>query len=154
VVAEVRRFRERHGFLRGITAAVGFPTAVVQFDRDARHAGKTQISWVGAINIALDGIIPFSRVPLRLILVAGIALTVLGLAAFLFWLVGSLVLGFSQHWPIWFLTVLLVMISGTILSAVGILGEYVVRIYEETRDRPLYIVDQVKEARSMPRKVP
>jgi glycosyltransferase involved in cell wall biosynthesis len=72
VVREICRFRERHGFLRGITAAAGFSTTVVTFDREARFAGRTQIPLRGAINIALDGIVPFSRAPVRLIFLFGL----------------------------------------------------------------------------------
>jgi dolichol-phosphate mannosyltransferase len=149
VVTEVRRFKERHGFFRGITAAVGFPTAVVPFDREARYSGKTQISWLGAVNIALDGIIPFSRAPVRLVLVSGVALLLLGLASGLIWLFAGLAKGFSAHWPIAGLAVLLVGLSGIIVTSLGILGEYLVRVYEEARERPLYIVQELKEARSL-----
>jgi len=151
VVAEACRFRERHGFLRGITAAVGFPTVTIPFDRDARLSGKTQISIAGAMNIALDGIIPFSRVPMRLILGFGVALSLVGMASALVWLVASVVQGFSGHWPISLLTILLVMLSGFSIAALGVVGEYVVRSYEETRERPLYIVEQVREAASLAR---
>lgn len=153
VVAEVCRFRERHAFLRGITAAVGFPTTVVPFDRDARRSGKTQISMLGAMNIALDGIIPFSRAPVRLVLALGVGLSFVGLASALIWVLAGLIQGFSGHWPISLLIVLLLMLSGITLTALGILGEYLVRVYEETRERPLYIVNQVKEAASMNRKL-
>lgn len=149
VVAEACRFREHHGFLRGIVAAVGFPTTTIPFDRDARHAGKTQISLLGATNIALDGIIPFSRVPMRLILGTGIALSGLGIASGLIWLIASIVLGFSGHWPIVLLAILLALFSGLVLAGLGIVGEYVVRSYEETRERPLYIVELLREAASL-----
>ena len=151
VVAEACRFRERHGFLRGITAAVGFPTVTIPFDRDARHSGKTQISIAGAMNIALDGIIPFSRVPMRLILGFGAALSLVGTVSALVWLVASIIQGFSGHWPISLLTILLVMLSGFGIAAIGVVGEYVVRSYEEIRERPLYIVEQVREAASLAR---
>jgi dolichol-phosphate mannosyltransferase len=98
------------------------------------------------MNIALDGIIPFSRVPVRLILAAGIGLSLVGLVSALLWVLASVVQGLSAHWAISLLTVLLVTLSGFILASLGIVGEYVVRSYEETRERPLYIVEQVLEA--------
>jgi len=148
VVAEVRRFRERHGFLRGITAAAGFPTAVVPFDRDRRHAGKTQISFLGAFNIALDGIVPFSRAPMRLMLFSGLIWTVATALVGIIWLGYGAVAGFGTNW---FLEILVIFLAGGIgltVTSMGVLGEYLVRTYEEARDRPLYIVDDVLEARS------
>ena len=65
VVREICQFRERHGFSRGLTSAAGFRTTVITYDRDPRFSGRTQISFMGALNIALDGIVPFSRVPVR-----------------------------------------------------------------------------------------
>ena len=132
-VREICRFRERHGFLRGITAAVGFPTTVVTFDRDPRFAGKTQISFLGAANIALDGIVPFSRIPVRC--AAGV------------------LRGFSDQWPVLFLSFLSLVLSGITLAGLGVIGEYVHRTYEEARERPLYIIDEIQEAETVPRKL-
>ena len=154
VVKEICRFRERHGFLRGITAAVGFPVAVVPFDRDPRLSGKAQISFRGAVNIALDGIIPFSRAPLRLILVLGLALLLAGIGIGLLWFLYSLVRGFSDHWPTVLLCILMLASAGLITASIGTLGEYVVRTYEETRERPLYVVDTMEESSSLARKFP
>jgi polyisoprenyl-phosphate glycosyltransferase len=150
VVREVCRFRERHGFLRGITAAVGFPTALIPFDRDARFKGKSQISILGAVNIALDGIVPFSRTPLRLIFLAGFLVLGLGILGALVGVVHGTLYGLSPLWPLMLLGVLMTVLSGVILVSMGILGEYLVRTYEETRDRPLYIVDEITEAETLP----
>lgn len=153
VVGEICRFRERHGFLRGLTAAAGFRTTVIPYERDPRHSGRTQIPLLGAVNIALDGIVPFSRVPVRLLFVTGLALllatTVVGAA----WLLSGLFRGFSDTWPIILLCVLMTGLSGIMLSGMGILGEYLVRTYEETRDRPLYIVDTMEEAETLPKRL-
>ena len=143
VVKEICRFRERHGFLRGITATVGFSTAIVPFDREPRHAGKAHISLLGAINIALDGIVPFSRAPLRLMLVAGVGLMIPAFGAWLIWLLMGLFTGFGSNWPLVLLCMLVVEIGGLIVACLGILGEYLVRTYEESRERPLYIVDEL-----------
>jgi len=153
VVREVCRFRERHGFLRGITAAAGFPTTIVPFDRDPRLEGRTQIPLLGAVNIALDGIVPFSRTPVRMIFLAGIALFSAGALGGLVWLVTSVLSGFSPQWPIVLLTVLVTVLSGVTLTALGTIGEYLVRTYEEARDRPLYIVDEITESETLSRKI-
>lgn len=153
VVRGICRFRERHGFLRGITASVGFPTAVVTFDRDPRFKGRTQIPVSGAINIALDGIVPFSRVPVRMIFICGaivLALTGAGSAGWFLWGLAS---GFSGLWPVIVLCSLTLAVSGITLASIGVLGEYLVRTYEEARERPLYIVDRIKEAQTLPKKL-
>jgi len=153
VVREVCRFRERHGFLRGITAAAGFSTTVITFDRDPRFAGKTQISFSGAVNIALDGIIPFSRVPVRLVFLFGLALSALALGGTSVWIVSGLVTGFSSNWPILLLGFLSLCLSAVTLTGLGVIGEYVLRTYEEARDRPRYIVEEVVEASTIPRRL-
>jgi glycosyltransferase involved in cell wall biosynthesis len=147
VVKEIRSFRERHAFLRGVTAAAGFSTPVIPFDRDPRFAGKTQISFMGAVNIALDGIIPFSRTPLRVMFVLGLFYVLLAKATGIAWLVYSIVAGFSTNWPIIVLCILLVGMTGLIVACLGVLGEYLVRAYEEARNRPLYIVDEIRESK-------
>lgn len=149
VIQEMRRFRERHGFLRGITAAVGFPTALVPFDRDARLTGKTQISLRGAVNIALDGIVPFSRTPVRAIFVLGCVMTLADSAAGLLWIADGMLRGFSDRWPLTGLMLLSIGLTGIMLICLGIVGEYVLRTYEEARNRPLYVVAEVKEAASL-----
>ncbi|MBM3298660.1 MAG: glycosyltransferase family 2 protein [Deltaproteobacteria bacterium] len=153
VVREICRFRERHAFLRGITAAVGFPTIVIPFDRDPRFAGKTRISFFGALNIALDGLVPFSRTPVRLIFLLGIVLLGLASAGAMIWIVASLVLGLSDQWPSILACLVSLILSGLTTTCLGVIGEYVLRIYEETRDRPLYIVDEINESQTVPRKL-
>jgi polyisoprenyl-phosphate glycosyltransferase len=153
VVEQVRRFRERHGFLRGLTAAAGFRTTTITYDRDPRLTGKTQISLRGAVNIALDGIVPFSRVPVRMIFVVGAAVLGVGLIAGCLWLILGVLRGFSDHWPLAFLSILVTLLSGIVVSSLGILGEYLVRTYEETRERPLYIIDRIEESPSLSRKL-
>jgi glycosyltransferase involved in cell wall biosynthesis len=127
VVREVCRFRERHGFLRGISAAAGFRTTVIPYHRDARLSGKTQIPLSSAINIALAG------------------------GASLAWIAAGLITGFSYSWPFMALAILGLLLSGLVLSCMGVLGEYLLRAYEDCRDRPLYIVDTIEEAQTLPR---
>jgi len=153
VVREIRRFRERHGFLRGLTALAGFPTIVAPFDRDPRRSGKTQISLVGAVNIALDGIVPFSRVPLRLMFVLGAFLLFGGILGGAAWFLWGLVAGFSARWPLAILGLLMIGLSGLVIVCMGGLGEFFARTYEEARPRPLYIVDELIEASSLERKI-
>jgi dolichol-phosphate mannosyltransferase len=153
VVREICRFRERHGFLRGLTSAAGFRTTVLTYDRDPRFSGRTQISVMGAFNIALDGIVPFSRVPVRMIFIVGLAACLLGTGGGFFWGILGVLWGFSDKWPIMLLVFFILLMWGITLTAIGILGEYLVRAYEETRNRPLYIVDEIIEAENVPWKL-
>jgi len=146
VVLALRECSERHAFLRGLTAAVGFETAVIPFSRDKRHSGRTNISFWGALDIALDGLIPFSRVPVRIIFLAGVVFLLLGLASVAVWTGSSCLYGMSSHWPLIFLVCLQLIVGGVAIVGLGVLGEYMVRTYEEVRRRPLYVVDSVIES--------
>ena len=153
VVKALRNIRERHGFLRGMTASVGFSTAVVPFDRDPRFKGRTQIPFSGAVNIALDGLVPFSRTPVRMIFVFGAAVSVLTAVGFAIWLLWGCGWGFHEQWPLVLLGFCSLALSGITLTGLGIIGEYLVRAYEEARVRPLYVVDEIAEADSLVRKL-
>ena len=153
VVEEIRRYRERHAFMRGLTAAAGFRTALVPFDRSPRLTGRANISFSGAINIALDGIVPFSRTPLRIMFLLGGLLALIATAIFLAWLVNGLVKGYSNTWLVQLLCILLVGFSGLIVACLGVVGEYVVRAYEEARARPLYAVDEIIEADTLTHRI-
>ncbi len=153
VVREISRFRERHGFLRGLTAAAGFRTTVITYDRDPRLSGRTQISFMGALNIALDGIVPFSRFPVRTLFVLGLAMIVCAGGGTFIWMISGLLRGFSDNWPTALLVLLFLVTWGISLTGMGILGEYLVRAYEEIRSRPIYIVDEIIEAESVPWKL-
>ena len=144
-------FRERHGFLRGIVASAGFRTAIIPYYREPRFAGRTQIPLAGAINIALDGIVPFSRIPVRIILALGLILLLLSGANSTYLApVISIFRGFSQLWPFIILGIFGLLLSGIVVTSMGIIGEYLVRAYEEIRERPLYIVDKIEETDSLP----
>ncbi len=153
VVREICKIRERHGFLRGMGAFAGFSTKLIEFDRDSRLSGKTQISLLGALNIALDGIVPFSRAPVRIIFLIGLALITISSVTTILWTMWSLSSGFSEMWPTVFLALLVVFCSGICVTSMGILGEYLLRTYEETRARPLYIIENIVESQSLVRKL-
>lgn len=146
VVQALRECNERHAFLRGLTAAVGFDAAVIPFCRDKRHSGRTNISVRGALNIALDGLIPFSRAPVRMLFLIGASLCMLGLIGMAAWLGGSYWRGLSGHWPLIVMLFLHLIIGGIAIAGLGVLGEYIVRTYEEVRRRPLYVVDSRVES--------
>jgi dolichol-phosphate mannosyltransferase len=141
VVENVLALRESHGFLRGLVALVGFRSINVLYDRDPRAAGSSKYNrfW-GSLVIGLNGLIGFSRYPLHLISLGGI-----GLSAFAFVL--GLVYGtlqiVGQTFPVGNPTIVIVVcfFSGLQLLSLGVMGEYVGRIYDESRQRPKYIVE-------------
>jgi glycosyltransferase involved in cell wall biosynthesis len=142
VVEELRRLNECHGFLRGLVAYVGFRQASVEYDRDARHAGTGKYNRLtGSLKIGLNGLISFSARPLFVMSLAGVLLA--GLSFLLgAWYVFQKVIGINLT-PGLPTTVLVVsFFAGVQLLGLGLIGEYVGRIYDEVKRRPMYIVDK------------
>jgi polyisoprenyl-phosphate glycosyltransferase len=142
VIEELRRLNESHGFLRGLVAYVGFKQAYVEYDRDERFAGAGNYNpLTGSLKIGLNGLISFSSRPLQLMSIAGFVLA--GLSFLLGgWYVLQRLIGVNLT-PGLSTTVLVVtFFSGVQLLALGLMGEYVGRIYDEVKRRPLYILDK------------
>jgi glycosyltransferase involved in cell wall biosynthesis len=139
VVVALRELREAHRFVRGMVAWVGFKQTDVPYDRPGRFAGETKYPLRKMVRFALDGITSFSVLPLRFSTYLGIAMNIGSMAIILWALLAKYV--FERVVPGWtFIVVLVAVFSGVQLLMVGILGEYVGRIYEEVKRRPLYIV--------------
>jgi len=140
VVEELKKLPETQRFMKGIFAWLGFKTAVVEYKRDERAAGDTSFNGWKLWNFALDGITSFSTAPLRIWLYVGI---VLAFIAFLFgtWIiVKTLLFGADTPGYASMITVIL-FLGGIQLMGIGILGEYIGRIYLESKNRPIYIVE-------------
>lgn len=148
VVEEMRKFRERNRYMRGLTSYVGFKQAAVLFDRDERLAGETNYPLQKMINLALDGITSFSTVPLKIISQIGFLVSVLSFVGVLY------ALGVRIFFPeisvpgFAFTVISLFFLGGVQLVTLGILGTYVGRIYSEVQQRPLYIVSHKLEQSS------
>jgi polyisoprenyl-phosphate glycosyltransferase len=141
VVDNVVALKESHGFLRGLVGLVGFRQTSVPYDRDPRIAGKSKYNkFFGSLLIGLNGVIGFSRYPLQVSSLLGIALS--GFAFLLAIVYLGLKLG-GVDFPIGNPTIVIVVcfFSGLQLLSLGVMGEYVGRIYEEIRERPKYIVE-------------
>jgi len=135
----IRSFREQHRFMRGLVAWLGLKEAILPFERQARAAGSTKYSFFKMMRFAWIAISSFSALPLRLSLPFGAVLTAAGLIYFAYSVYSALVEKTTV--PGWTsLVCLQVVFSGAILMAVGLLGDYVARIYEEAKGRPLYVV--------------
>ena len=144
VVQELVRLKESHGFLRGMVAVVGFRQAIIPFDRPPRFAGETNYNrFLGSLRIGFNGIFCFSTYALTLSTMAGFAIAALSFVIALAYLIMKLA-GFP--FPIGNPTVviLILFMGGIQLISVGILGEYIGRIYEEVRSRPKFIVDRAE----------
>lgn len=141
VVDNVIALGEHHGFLRGLVSLVGFRQMSVLYDREVRAAGSSKYNpFFGSLLIGLNGLIGFSRYPLQLISIVGVALS--GLALMLAVTYLGLKVG-GQNFPVGNPTVVIVIafFSGIQLLSLGVIGEYVGRIYDEARQRPKYIVE-------------
>lgn len=143
VIEELRGLSETHGFLRGLVALVGFNQAEVLYDRDARHAGAGNYNrYLGSLKIAFNGIFGFSTVPLQLMMWTGFALALFSALAIAVVVVLKIIHGDQYPMGLPTVTISVLFIGGVQLAAVGVLGEYIGRIYDEVRRRPLFIVDR------------
>ena len=146
VIEDLRRIRERDRFVRGIVAWVGFPQKALPYRRAARAAGTTKYPLVKMLRLALDAVVSFSDLPLRLVLWAGVASAVVSLAL----LVRALWLPAPQLGP-GGLGALVGLFGGAILVGIGVLGLYIARIHTEVRGRPLYLVRHAVNFQREPR---
>jgi dolichol-phosphate mannosyltransferase len=130
--------RERNRFLRGMTVWVGYTQAAVPYKRDPRYAGHTKYTLTRMVKFSLDAISSFSHRPLQLATLLGFAISTLAFVAIpvviALRLFGSYLPGFSS------VTIAVLLLGGIQLIALGIIGEYVGRIYDEVKGRPLYLV--------------
>jgi glycosyltransferase involved in cell wall biosynthesis len=137
-VDSLREMRELHRFLRGMVAWVGYPQICVQYERDPRAAGTTKYPLRKMVHLAWTAAVSFSALPLRVSFFGAGIMTVVAVEE----AIRALVAHFSgQTVPGWTsLMVVLCLSNAALMTAVGILGEYVGRIYEEGKGRPLYVV--------------
>jgi glycosyltransferase involved in cell wall biosynthesis len=141
VVDYVCALPESHGFLRGLVGLVGFRQAAVPYDRGSRVAGTSKYNrFTGSLVIGLNGIVGFSRYPLQVISLLGIGIS---LIAFLLALTYFIMKVSGYPFPIGNPTIVIVVafFSGIQMLSLGVMGEYVGRIYDEVRRRPKYIVE-------------
>jgi glycosyltransferase involved in cell wall biosynthesis len=138
-VEALRRMPERRRFLKGMFVWVGFPTASVPYRRAARHAGRSNWTYWRLWNFALEGITSFSEVPLRIAAYVGLGVALISLLYALFLMLRTIVFGNPvSGYPS--LMVAILFLGGVQLIALGVIGEYVGRIYEETKQRPIYLI--------------
>ena len=138
-VHAIRQFREQHRFMRGLIAWLGLKEATVRFKRGPRAAGTTKYPTLKMAAFAWTAITSFSGLPLRLGVLAGVFLTVLGFLYFVYAAYRALIVNATV--PGWTSIVFLqIFFSGAILLSIGLIGEYLARIYDESKRRPLYVL--------------
>jgi len=150
VIDVLRAMPERARFLKGMYAWAGFRQCAVDFQRSERHSGQSKWRWRALFGYAVDGLISFSAVPLRLWTVLGLSVAI-GTLGYAGWLVlrtliyGRDVPGYAS------LMVGVLFMNALVLISVGVLGEYIARIYEEVKARPLYVVRDFHPSRAAER---
>lgn len=137
---------ERHRFFPGLRAWIGFRTADVTYDRQERHAGEPQQSLRRLVRYALDGLFSFSHLPLRALTYTGLIIALVGFALAVFY-AGRRILGVETA-PTGYTTLvtLLLFIGGVQLIGIGVLGEYLGRVYDEVKRRPNYVLKAAPRA--------
>ncbi|HEY6327253.1 MAG TPA: glycosyltransferase family 2 protein [Candidatus Cybelea sp.] len=148
VVEALRRSPERHRFLRGMVSWVGFNQIAIAYDRDERHSGKTKYPLPKMIRFAMDGITSFSDIPLRFASYFGFTVSaiafVYALIVIAFKLFSLKPPGYTPGWASTIVTVL--FLGGVQLMSLGILGEYLGRVYDEVKGRPLYLISDIERS--------
>jgi polyisoprenyl-phosphate glycosyltransferase len=146
VVDLLKNMPERSRFVRGIRSWVGFSQVGLPFERHARHAGSSKYTVGRLMLLALDGLISFSYVPLRLITALGLSVSFLSLFLAVFFFVKKLLYGLNPPGYA-SLIVSIFFLAGIQLITLGVIGEYVGRIFEEAKRRPMYILRRTPSSR-------
>jgi dolichol-phosphate mannosyltransferase len=139
VIEQLRILNETHGFLRGLVSFVGFKQTFVEYDRDQRLSGQGKYNrFIGSLKVGINGLISFSSVPLTFILGMGFCLFSISLILIIL----RVMLG-NNFFAVFSMTdFVILLLSSVQLISLGILGEYIGRIYDEVKRRPMYIIDR------------
>ena len=145
-VEALRALREQHRFMKGLFAWIGYPAIAVEYDRDPRLAGQTKFNYWKLWNFAIEGITSFTIAPLKLatyfgLLVAALAFVAMAVLIAKTLLHGDPVKGYPS------LMCVILFLGGIQLTALGMLGEYIGRMFNEVKDRPLYFTKQYLPSR-------
>jgi len=141
VIEELRKLKEQHGFLRGLVAFIGYRQTAIQYERDERATGAGNYNrYLGSIKIGLNGIICFSSRPLQIISMFGVLAAFFGFAMGLWYFIQKAILGYDLTPGLSTTVIVVTFFSGVQLLSLGLVGEYIGRIYDEVKQRPMYII--------------
>lgn len=142
VVDELKKLTEKNVFMKGLFSWVGFKTEIVTYTRESRFAGESKFNFWKLWNLALEGITSFSNVPLKLWTYVGLSISTMSIMYGLFMIIKKLFFGIAiPGYPSLMVSILL--LGGIQLIGIGVLGEYLGRIYTETKARPRYIINKI-----------
>lgn len=137
----LKEFREVNLFLRGIVPQIGYKSTIVYYERNKRFAGESKYPLKKMLSFALDGITSFSIKPLRMILGLGSMILFISIAIMIYSLVVKIMGNVVEGWT--FITISIWFIGGLQMLSIGVIGEYIGKIYYETKQRPRYIIEKV-----------
>jgi dolichol-phosphate mannosyltransferase len=148
VVDELKQLHETHGFLRGMVAFVGFKQTYIEYDREERVSGISSYNrYLGSLRIAINGIVGFSIRPLQIASIFGFIIAGSSFLVGIIFGIQKLIFHVDSPAGFTWTVVLITFLAGTQLLSIGILGEYIGRIYEEVKNRPQYIIEETENVR-------
>ncbi|MCX5696459.1 MAG: glycosyltransferase family 2 protein [Candidatus Omnitrophica bacterium] len=141
-VDALKRFPERKRYIAGIVSLLGFKRSGITYKSCPRNKGKTKFSFIRMCSMAIDGILSFSNIPIRIIIFIGFIMSLLSFVSLVYIIIWrclhpQLISGWAS------ILVSILFLSSIQILTLGILGEYIGRIYEESKQRPLYIIDEL-----------
>jgi len=139
VLDELENYKEVNLYLRGLIPNLGFKSDIVYYKREERKAGKTHYPFKKMMALAIDGITSFSVKPIRFIAVLGLVIAFISFISMIYIFIGALMGNTVKGWAS--VTCILVFVSGLQMMCMGIIGEYIAKIYMETKGRPKYIIE-------------
>lgn len=141
VVNSIRELREQHRFMKGIFSWVGFRQISVPYERDPRHTGNSKFNYRKLLNLAVEGITSFSFIPLQIATYLGFTASIIAILYAVYLIILTLCIGNDvPGYPS--LMVAILFLGGVQLMTLGLIGEYIGRIYHQSKHRPLYVIKQ------------
>ena len=137
---ELAKYKEVNLFLRGIVPMIGFKTGIVTYERHERFAGESKYPLKKMLSFAMDGITSLSIKPIRFITALGVTLFLVSIVLLIYYIIGYFAGNTIEGWPT--LVISIWGIGGLELLAIGVIGEYIGKIYLETKGRPRYIIEE------------
>tara|TARA_B100000963_G_scaffold175469_1_gene152542 strand:- start:4401 stop:5330 length:930 start_codon:yes stop_codon:yes gene_type:complete len=139
-ITNLKKFPEKNKYIRGLRSWIGFRQTSYEYERDERHKGTPKYNFLSLTKLALDGLFSFSNFPLKIATMSGFIITFFCILYILYILINKIFIGVApQGWSS--LMIIVLFLGGLHLLVLGIIGEYIARIYDEVRGRPDYIID-------------
>lgn len=143
-VDALKQFRESERYTKGFFSWIGYRKKEIEYVRDPRAAGETKWNYLKLVNLAIDGIVSFTTAPLRISTFIGLAVSLLAFVYIIYLVVRTLIFGIDlAGYPSTMAVIL--FLGGVQLLSLGIIGEYIGRIFNETKRRPLYLIEEYRQ---------